>query len=76
MSKDSSGDTWHKPRKRSDHFSEAEISVCRDGFVNRRRIHLVAQSLQCASRTVAKYYGFFRAEGIEQIPKPTKGAKR
>lgn len=76
MTKDSSGDSWHKPRKTSQHLTEAEISTIRDGFVNRRRIHLVAKSLLCASRTVCKYYGYFRAEGIEQIPNPKKGAKR
>lgn len=69
MNKDASGDYWHKPRKTSQHLTEAEIATIRDGFVHRRRIHLVAKSLLCASRTVSKYYGYFRAEGIQQIEK-------
>lgn len=61
-------DDWEKPRSRSQHLTEAEIALLRKAFSSRRTIKDIARELQCSSRTVSKYYGFFRAEGIPQGP--------
>lgn len=60
-------DDWPKPRTRGQRLSTAEIEKIKAGFIHRRTIRDVARELQCASRNVTKYYGYFRAEGVEQL---------
>ena len=59
-------DTWEKPRATSTHLTAAEIEFIRQSYIDRLRIVYVAETLKCASRTVTKYYGFFREEGVER----------
>ena len=59
-------DTWDKPRSHGEHLTETEIAFIRDSFVNRYPIKYTAEKLKCSSRVVTKYYGYFRAEGVEQ----------
>jgi hypothetical protein len=56
-----------KPRGRNDYLNADEIKFIRESFVARHRIKYVANKLNCSTRNVSKYYGFFRAEGVEQI---------
>jgi len=59
-------DDWPKPRTPGQKLTAAELDRIKHGFVHRRTIRDVARELQCASRNVTKYYGYFRAEGVEQ----------
>ena len=59
-------DDWEKPRGKGGHLSAPELAKVQEGFQHRRHIRDVARELKCSSRTVTKYYGLFRAEGIEQ----------
>lgn len=55
-----------RPRTTADRLKPVEIERIRDSFIAGRQIKVVARELQCSTRTVTKYYGFFRAEGVEQ----------
>jgi hypothetical protein len=57
-------DDWEKPRSHGTKLTEVEIDRIKLGFVRGERIEDVARELAAASRTVSKYYGFFRAEGV------------
>lgn len=62
-------DNWVKPRSNGTHLTEAEIAEVRVAFASKQKIETVARRLQCASRTVSKYYGLFRAECVAQRKK-------
>ncbi len=55
-----------KPRGQHDHLTEAEIDVLRDCFVKRAPLKVAAKLVNVSYRNASKYYGYFRAEGIEQ----------
>jgi hypothetical protein len=57
-------DDWIKTRSRGNHLTEAEKVFIKEQFVRGRRSRDVARELQCSSRIVSKYYGFFRAQGV------------
>ena len=57
-----------KPRGRQDHLTADEIQTIRECFIARRPVGAVARELNCSERNIQKYYGFFRAEGVEQVP--------
>lgn len=57
-------------RGRNQYLTEAEKQFIRDSFITRQRIEYVADKLNCSTRCVTKYYGFFRDEGVGQTPNP------
>lgn len=57
-------DDWHKPRSHGQHLTTEEIAFIRESYASGRRLADVARALQCSSRIVSKYYGYFREEGI------------
>ncbi len=59
-------DEWEKPRSKGVHLTSDEIALVKVGFAAKRTIQDVARELKCSSRTVSKYYGWFRAEGVPQ----------
>lgn len=65
-------DDWDKPRSRGTHLSDAEIELVKRAYRDERKIRDVARELKCASRTVSKYYGFFREEGVRTKSTPAK----
>jgi hypothetical protein len=69
-------DDWPKPRSKGQHLTEAEIAEIKQSFVDGNRVEYIARKLQCSSRVVSKYYGFFRAEGIRQREKKKKPLPR
>lgn len=63
-------DDWVKPRSRGQHLCEDEIATIKHGYRNGRTVRDLARELKCSSRTVAKYYGFFREEGARRSACP------
>jgi IS30 family transposase len=59
-------DDWNKPRTKAMRLTETEISEVKIAFQMGRKVRDIARELQCASRTVSRYYSLFRAEGIAQ----------
>ena len=53
-------------RGRHDHLTTVEIDLLRDCFVKRCRLKEAAALVDVSKRNAGKYYGYFRAEGIEQ----------
>jgi len=68
-------DTWEKPRSHGTGLTADELAFVRQSFIEGARIDHVAKKLQCASRTVTKYYGYFRAGGVKQKPTVALGRK-
>lgn len=61
-------DDWIKTRSNGVHLTEDEIAGVKRSFVAGEKIYDVAKRLKCSSRTIVKYYGFFRAEGVREKP--------
>lgn len=59
-------DTWHKPRGHGNHLTAGEIAFIRTAYQNHVKASFVAHKLQCSTRIVHKYYGYFRDEGVPQ----------
>lgn len=53
-------------RGRAQHLTQKEIDFIRECYIAKLRIAYVANKINCSERNVSKYYGFFRAEGVEQ----------
>ena len=53
-------DNWKKPRSHGKHLTTAEIERIRVAYRTGRRPEAIARELQCASRTVHRYYSQFR----------------
>jgi hypothetical protein len=65
-------DDWEKPRSKGQHLTTAEIAFLRSSFETGCASRDAARALKCSSRIASKYYGLWRAEGIEQnVPKPS-----
>lgn len=64
-------DSWAKPRSNGTHLTADEIALIKQSFIKRYTIDETAKALQCASRTIDKYYSLFRAQGVQQQPKIT-----
>ena len=56
-------DDWEKPRSKGQHLTPAEITFIKLEYRKGSKIQDTARTLKCSSRVVAKYYGFFKAEG-------------
>lgn len=67
MTKDSSGEDWHKPRNPSQHFTADEVAFVKAGWIARRSSRDVARDLQCNSRSVRKRYELLALEGVDQV---------
>ena len=59
-------DDWEKPRSHGTALTKEKLEFVRTSFIDRVPIETVARKLKCSSRTVTKYYGYYRAEGVEQ----------
>lgn len=59
-------DDWKKPRSNGTGLTEAEIAFIKASYMDKLSIEYVARKLQCASRTVTKYYGIFRDQGLDK----------
>ncbi len=58
-----------KTRGQHDHLSKAEIETLRQSFIGRVPLKMAAASVNVSYRNASKYYGYFRAEGVEQVVK-------
>ncbi|WP_194474588.1 hypothetical protein [Bradyrhizobium sp. CCBAU 51753] len=67
-------DDWEKPRSKGTHLTDAEIAQLKVAYRAGTRSRDAERTLKCATRTVNKYYGFFKAEGVikdTERPSPT-----
>lgn len=54
-------DQWSKPRSNGNHFTAAEVEVIKGAFAAKLTAKKVAQTLQCSSRSVRRYFDKLRS---------------
>lgn len=56
-------------RSKGNRLTAAEIAFVRQCYIDKKKMRDTARELKCSSRTISKFFGYFRAEGVRQGPR-------